>query len=388
MNIILFLAGVFLLTFLLGWLLEKIRIPWIFSALLIGLGLAAYNPFKEVTNSEAFIFLARLGMYFLLFMIGFQINIKEITRRKKFILRTTIAIIFAEAFFGSFLVHYVFDISWLISILVALSFATVGEAVLLPILDEFKLTKTRLGQTIIGVGVLDDLIEVATIIILTVILGANIGYGHTRISLTLAILAGLFIFAYSLTKFKKQLSKIQFNGTSSFFIFIVFFIFFFVGVGLVAEAAALGALLAGMAIKNLIPSNKIRVIDSHVKTMTYGFLAPIFFLWVGIDTDINYLLKFPLLIIAVLALTNATKIITSYLMGRKELGPKNSIILGISLTVKFSTSIVIIKLLFENNLIPLSLYSVLVGTTILFKFVVPLLLSHLIKKWDLKPGKM
>ena len=66
-----FLAGVFLLTFLLGRLLEKIRIPWIFSALLIGLGLAAYNPFTEVTDSSSFIFLAELGMFFLLFIIGF-----------------------------------------------------------------------------------------------------------------------------------------------------------------------------------------------------------------------------------------------------------------------------------------------------------------------------
>ena len=78
MSLILFLAGVFLVTFLVGRLLEKIRIPWIFSALLIGLGLAAYNPFKEITGSESFIFLSQLGMYFLLFIIGFEVNLKEI----------------------------------------------------------------------------------------------------------------------------------------------------------------------------------------------------------------------------------------------------------------------------------------------------------------------
>ncbi|MBU0456775.1 MAG: cation:proton antiporter [Nanoarchaeota archaeon] len=384
MNLILFLAGVFLVTFVVGRLLEKIKIPWIFSSLLIGLGLAAYNPFKEITSSESFIFLAQLGMYFLLFIIGFEMNLDEIRKKKKFIIKTTLAIISAEAFFGTFFVHYIFDVSWFISILVALSFATVGEAVLLPILDEFKLTKTRLGQTILGIGVLDDIVEVATIIVMTVLLGTTLGHANVEISVTLAILVGLFASAYLLTKLKKRAAKIHFEGVASFFIFVVFFIFAFIGIGLIAEAAALGALLAGMALRNFIPKKRWNSIDSEIRTMAYGFFAPMFFLWVGLDADVYYLIKFPLLVVAVVVLANTTKIITSYLMGRKELGTHRSIILGVSLTVKFSTSIVIIKLLFEKNLIPLSLYSVLIGSTILFKFFVPFLLSHLIKRWKIK----
>ncbi|MBU0460223.1 MAG: cation:proton antiporter [Nanoarchaeota archaeon] len=384
MNIILFLAGVFLVTFLVGRLLERIRIPWIFSALLIGLGLAAYNPFKEITSSESFVFLAQLGMYFLLFIIGFEINLKEIKRKKGFIIKTTIAIIFAEAFLGTFFVHYVFDISWMISILVATSFATVGEAVLLPILDEFKLTKTRLGQTILGIGVLDDIIEVATVIVLTVLLGTTVGHAHTTIGVTLIVLLVLFGLTYLFTHLKNKAGKIHFKGIASFFLFVVFFIFAFIGIGLIAEAAALGALLAGMALRNFIPDKKWKIIDSEIRTMAYGFFAPIFFLWVGVDTDIGYLIKFPLLVLAVMALTNTTKVITSYIMGRKELGNHRSIVLGVALSVKFSTSIVIIKLLFENDLIPLTLYSVLVGTTIMFKFVVPFLMSHLIRRWKIK----
>ena len=74
-------------------------------------------------------------------------------------------------------------------------------------------------------------------------------------------------------------------------------------------------------------------------------------------------------------------------MGKKELGKHKAILLGIGLSVKFSTSIVIIKMLFENNLIPLTLYLVLVGATVLFKFVVPFLLSTLIKRWKIRGSK-
>ncbi|MFC1768964.1 cation:proton antiporter [Nanoarchaeota archaeon] len=387
MEIILFLAGFFLITFIVGRLLERIRIPWIFSALLIGLGLAAYNPFPEITSSSSFLLLAELGMYFLLFIIGFELNIKNILSQGGFIFKTTAVIIIAETLFGTLLIHYVFHVSWTISILIASSFATVGEAVLLPILDEFKLVKTKLGQAIIGIGVLDDIIEIITIIVATIIIGRSTGVIHVNIALnlmTLALLFGVVFLLVSLHKvLNKKLHSFKFKDIPSFFLFIIFFIFLFIGIGKYAESAALGAILAGIALRNIVPIERLRFIDSEIRTMAYGFFAPIFFLWVGVDTDVSYIIKFPFLILLVMLMTNATKIISSYLMGRKVIGAKKSIILGIGLSVKFSTSIVIIKLLFEKNLIQSDLYSILVGTTIAFKFVIPLLLAYLLKKWKI-----
>lgn len=279
--------------------------------------------------------------------------------------------------------HYVFNVPWLISILVASSFATVGEAVLLPILDEFNLVKTKLGQTILSIGVLDDVIEVLTIIFATMIIGRTVGHTHFNILTNLLILASLFSLAFILVTFREYITSFKYKDIPSFFIFVIFFIFLFIGIGEFVESAALGALLAGVALKNIIPDKLLNFIDSEIRTMAYGFFAPIFFLWVGIDTDVSYLLKFPFLILLVMAMTKTTKILSSYFMGRKVLGPKKSIILGISLCVKFSTSIVIIKLLFEKGLIHSNLYSVLIGTMILFKFVVPFLLSFLITKWQI-----
>jgi len=79
MNIYLFLSGIFILTFILGKAIEKIRVPWIFAALVLGAVTAIYNPFKSLTDSASFELLANLGMYFMLFMIGLDINLKEIT---------------------------------------------------------------------------------------------------------------------------------------------------------------------------------------------------------------------------------------------------------------------------------------------------------------------
>ena len=383
MEIILFLAGVFLLTFLVGKLFEKIRIPWIFSALLIGLFLSVFNPFTEITNSQTFNFLAELGMLFLLFIIGFELNIKQILSQGKFIFKTTGAIILAESFFGSILIHYLFDISWPIALLVASSFATVGEAVLLPILEEFKLIKTKIGQTILGVGVLDDFVEIITIVVASVVIGKTVGHSHNNIFLNLLLLASLIGVVFMIIKFHKKLPIFKFKDLSLFFIFTMFFFFMFIGVGKYVESGALGALLAGIALRNIIPPGKLKLIESKIKTISYGLFAPIFFLSVGLSTDVIFLLRFPLLIVAVVLMTNFAKILSCYLVGRKVMGAKKSIFLGVSLTVKFSTSIVIIKMLADNGIIPLELYSVLVGTTIAFIIVPVLLLSKMVTKWHL-----
>jgi Kef-type K+ transport system membrane component KefB len=89
----------------------------------------------------------------------------------------------------------------------------------------------------------------------------------------------------------------------------------------------------------------------------------------------------------VVLVSNSAKIISSYIFGRKELGTKQSILLGIGLSVRFSTSIVIIKILFDSGLIDVALYSVLIASSIVFKFIIPVMFSNLLVKWGVSKKK-
>lgn len=382
MDFILFLALVYLFTFLVGILLERIKIPWIFAALIFGLLLAVFNPFTQVTSSPTFEFLAQLGMYFLLFLIGFEIDLERLLKKGKYITSSAFFIILLEGFFGSLVIHFIFGYSWFISALVAVSFATVGEAMLLPILDEFNLLKTDLGQTIIGIGTIDDIIEVTVVIIVSVFLGTS-AVGHFNLGLALISLTVIFILALGLTKLKKESSRLKVLDIESLFLFVMFIFFLFVALGKYAEAAALGALLSGIAIKNFVPQERLDKIETDLKSLAYGLFGPLFFLWVGIEADINYLLASPLLILLVIAVANSSKLFGSWAAGRKRLGTKKSIVMGVGLSVRFSTSIVIIKLLYEAGIIQTGLYSVLIASTIIFMLLVPFLLSYLITRWDI-----
>ncbi len=381
-NIFLFLALIFIFTFLIGRIIEKVRVPWIFAALILGAFLAIHNPFADVTSSKTFEFLAQLGMYFLLFVIGLEIDLNKLKKKTRFIFKATFFIVLFEAIFGTMLVHFVFHYPWLIAFAVALSFATVGEAILAPILHEFNIVNTPLGQAIIGIGTLDDLIEIFALILVVVIVGSSIHTG-INIALMLASLAILFGLTFSLTKLKEEGKKFGFLKIEILFLFSLFILFLFLGIGEYAHAAPMAALLSGIAIKTFVPEKRFKRIESEIKTMCYGFFAPLFFVWAGVTMNMRYLITYPLLILLVLVVSNGAKLLASWIVGRKEFGFKQSILLGIGLSVRFSISIVIVKLLLENGMIGSDLYSIILASSIVFQFAIPLMFSYLLVRWKI-----
>ncbi len=76
----LYLALLFALTYLLAGLLERVRIPGILAALFVAMAVH-YTPIGDRLLSPQFhvplAFLADLGVLFLLFYIGLQIDLKE-----------------------------------------------------------------------------------------------------------------------------------------------------------------------------------------------------------------------------------------------------------------------------------------------------------------------
>jgi Ca2+-transporting ATPase len=376
--VFIFLSTSFFFIFLVGRVLEKIRVPWVFAALLLGAMLSFPNPFSNILVSESFVFMAELGMYFLLFMIGMELDLDQLRKSGNFIFKATFFIIFLEAILGSLLIHFVFHYSWFISFLVSLSFATVGEAMLIPILDEFKIVNTRLGQSIIGIGVLDDVIEMLLLLTVSVFISTH---EAGRIITVIASLFLLFLLTIGFRGLKKQGEIFKFKNIQTLFFFAIIVFLLFVGIGSFADAAPIGAILAGVSLRNFLPKKRLELIDSEVKAMAYGLFVPIFFLWVGSTIDFNYVISFPLAILAVVLVSKGAKLIGAYIVGHKELGVKQSVLLGIGLSVRFSSSIVIIKILLDSGLIDLNLYSIIVASSIVFKFVVPVLFSNLIDIW-------
>jgi Kef-type K+ transport system membrane component KefB len=376
-----------------GYLLQKyLKIPWMFAALFFGLVLSTLGLFKSTLESDVFKLLETLGMYFLLFIIGFNIDFKTMGRLKKYVLTGTIVIIAFEGFLGSFLLYLVFPAevsnSLLVALITALSFATVGEAVLLPILAEFKVIRTTFGQLTLGIGTFDDIIEVlmlAAVAVLPGFMSTTQAQGLPNPVIILADLSCILILSFALLKLGDRIkSVLEKNHPPSYvpslLTLLICFSFIALG-GLVFESlATIGAIFGGIVFRGLLPKERLAENEKAVEFLGYVFLSPIFFLSIGASVSIAVIS--PLLLGLILVVANTSKYVTSFLLFHDLLGVKYSLLLGVGLGVRFSTSIIVQFILFNSGLISAALYSALIATAIIMK---PIIIG--IYSWVLSKGK-
>ena len=379
----------------LGYLLQKyLRIPWMFASLFFGLMLSTTGLFQSTLKSDVFKLLETFGMYFLLFIIGFSLDFRKMGKLKKYIVLGTIIIISLEGISGSLLLYFVFPAevsnSFLVALVTALSFATVGEAVLLPILKEFGVIKTTFGQLTLGIGTLDDIIEILMLAVVAVLPGF-IPMAQTQIIpdplSIISCLGFLLLLTFTLLKFGRKIKTIlEKNHPPSYLtaLLTLFVCFSFIALGgLVFESlATVGAIFGGMVLRGLLPKERLYQNERAVEFLGYIFLSPLFFLSIGASVSVTSLLLYPSLIALIWTVAKSSKLFSSFLLFRKLLGKKYSLLLGLGLSVRFSTSLIVQFILLSSGFISLALYSALVATAILMK---PVIIG--IYSWGLSRGK-
>lgn len=382
MELAFLLAIIYIFTFVAGHFFEKIKIPWIFSALFLGFIFSLTGILNNLITSETFSFLAFLGMYFLLFIIGFEIDLNELLKNVNFYGKATVFITLTQGIIGCALLYYLFSLPLIPAFIVGLSFATVGEAILVPILEETRIIRKPLGKALIGIGVLDDAFELLTLVLASILVGTSFSRAQIEIMVIIFALSTLFLLTYLLSYLKEEGRKFKHPNIETLFVFTSFIFFLFISIGNFADAAPLGALLAGIGLRNFLPKKRLELIESEIKTMSYGFFAPLFFVWAGATTDFKHVITYAPYIATIVILTGLGKILASWISTKNKLGDKNSFLLGIGLCTRFSTSLVIIKYLFEANVISGAIYSVLVASTAIFTVSIPLILSFLLKRFS------
>ena len=381
--VILLITLTYAVSFSLGILLEKyLKMPWMFSALFFGIVLSFFNLFEKTLESEIFQVLSNLGMLFLLFIIGFNLETEKMKKFGKEIVKGSLLIVGLEAVTITCILYFIFPAevnhSPLIALITALSFATVGEAILVPILAKFNIIKTNFGQLTLGIGTFDDILEVLTILLLpflpTLIPNAQITGFPDPLYVVLSLICISLLTVIFVKIAVRVRTTIKKNGDLNFIrplaILLVLFSFVALG-GFVFEGLmAVGAISGGIAVKQILPKEKLRDDENAVNFLSYVFLSPIFFLSIGTHVSLTAIVFSPLLIVLLWLGAKGSKLLASYLLFNKALGKRYSLLMGLGLSVRFSTGLIVQYALFSCGLISLELYSALVITAVLMKPVV------------------
>jgi|GEM_PF-50652 len=389
---LLLIALLFGITYLLAGFFERLNIPSVLAALFVAMGIH-YTPIGMLLSQgeiyTMFTTLADLGVLFLLFFIGLQIDMKEMTRQSNNIILATVLNTLVPFLLGVGVMRYL-GYDWMIAMVVGLTRMPTAEAVIVPILDEFKLIKTKVGSYIVGAGVLDDIIEVFLIAIVSLWIGEKNGMsalGTERSILIMVLNIALFVIAAWVVRRWVLIplsSWLKIRITNLILLtMIVLFVF-----GGFAEYTDLGlvvgAIVAGMLMRPVFQeSGEIGVqATDAVRAVSYGFFGVVFFLWIGLSVDLSKIVIAPELTVLLFIAAFAGKLIGIFLMvPMKKLTVKEAWSIGIGLNARLTTEIIVAKLLFDAKLIDDKLFTALVAASSLSTIIVPLLFTLIASKW-------
>ncbi len=308
-------------------LLHRLRlnyIPVVVAEIIMGLVIGK-SGFNVVHEDMWLSTLSTLGFIFLMFLSGLEIDFTAFKGSKKPITLPSgkkqpntfmvSSMIFTGIFIFSLGLSYLFVFAGFIenAFLMTLIISTISLGVVVPTLKEAHLMKTNIGQIILLVAVVADLV---TMILLAIFVSLyDPGQGNTWLLLILFAAGVVLYFVGKRFKNRPLLESMSKGtvqiGTRAVFMLII------VLVGLSETVGAeniLGAFLAGVLVSLLSPNQElVHKLDSF----GYGFLIPIFFVMIGVELDIwslfadkKLLLLIPLLLVGLLL----SKLVPVYLL--------------------------------------------------------------------------
>jgi len=364
-----------------GYVVHKyLRMPWMFTVVVLGMVLSALGLFSGVVESAGFQLLSRLGMLLFLFTIGIDLELEQMRKLGSYVVVGGSLLVLTEGlllglFFYSAFPAFVSN-SFVVALLCGIAFGTVGEVVLLAILKEFGLEKTSFGQLALGIGVFDDVFEIASLAMIIALPaltlnGSSSAAWKDSVAIMLS-LCGLFVVAIVLSQVGKYTRRYLANVPNEsfvipFLIFLIIYCFIWLGSRWYADVAVVAAILSGVAVKQVLPEKFVQRYEHPLFFVCNIFLGPFFFLSLGSKMSLHDVLSQWPLVLAIIAISLLARISVSYLCFHKLLGKRQSVVMGVGLTAKFSTSVVSESLMMSSGLIAPALYSAIMAAFIVLK---------------------
>ncbi len=371
-----------------GMLAAKFRQPGVLGELIAGIIIGPFVagwisqqlfgvPLFIDLNSPAGEFVsvcADIGIILLLFLAGLSIDVDEFKKSEKsatLVAVTGVVTAFLLGFGVAFLLNWtLIQAAFMGAVLVATS---VGITVR-TLMDVHRL-HTRVGMTILGAAVLDDIIG---IVILSVLAGLAFG-GLTFLGLAenLALVI-IFFLTIIYVGFKTLPRVLTFVGrlhveevTLSIALAIVFLIGAFAEK--VSVAAITGAFIAGVVISKAPVAGSLR---AKISTIGYGFFIPFFFVEMGTRTDFGALAGVFFLALALVGIAIFAKIIGcgigAFIGG---FSGRDSLRVGIGMMPRAEIALVIAAIGTEAGIIDSALLSITVMIVLVTTLITPILVK-------------
>ncbi len=336
---------------------RRFHFPWTITLILSGIIIGPFG-FQLITPDPTLSFLKYLGLVFLMFMAGMETKMsgfREVWKESSFIGFATGLI----PFLVGISIGFFFDYNISTSILLGAIFTSssiilqdVASLVLLAVILQYFLP----GTLPFPIFVTLFIITLSLIVLVRWVIPRLRRFFEDRIKTT--------------DHFERELRII--------FAVLIGTVIIFEILGL---HAIIGAFLAGLILSELIKEDTLK---EKIHVMGYGLFIPVFFVMIGIDTDINAFLKaqnIALLVLVVIFGSMIAKFFSGFLSA-KIIGftNKQSSLIGGACLPQLSTTLAVIAIGQQYNLLPEELATTLVILSIVTVFISPIIVGGLAEK--------
>jgi Kef-type K+ transport system membrane component KefB len=282
-NIILIL----LVAWVLGDLCQRLRMPRLLGELLAGLVLGP-PLLGWVQPREAMTVLSDLGIFFLMFYSGMEMDPRELLEH--FWVCVAVAVGgFVLPFGLGFVVARFFGATILQSLFMAMGLSVTALAVGARVLQDMEIHHSKVGHIIIGAAIVDDILALISFSVLAGLAKT----GQVDLYKILLLLVGVAAFFgvtillghFVLPRFTRRLRDVEAKG-------FTFALSAALIMGFLAELVGLhliiGAFLAGQFVrKEVVDPDLYRRLHDRFFNIIYGFLGPIFFVSLSFHVNLN-----------------------------------------------------------------------------------------------------
>ncbi|MCK9336479.1 MAG: cation:proton antiporter [Arcobacteraceae bacterium] len=310
------------------------------------------------SGNELFKDIAKIGFFYLMFLAGLEINIKNFFNLSDSIFKKTF-IYFVLLYGLSVLIYFLFDLNPVY--IVAIPIVSLG--MIMALINEHGKKHKWLELALI-IGVVGELISICAIVIFDAIVSHGIGkefYQNIAILILILMIAfyafkGLHVLFWWFPRLRRNImpdsdTMSQDIRVSMALFFILIAIMQYLGIDMV-----LGAFIAGVFIANFF-EHKVEL-PHTLHRVGFGFLVPLFFIYVGSTLDLDVLFTEEILHSAgfiVLAMI-IVRLVSSFVAYRSYLGTRDTILFSFSYSMPLTFLIAIATIALNNNAIDINEY--------------------------------
>jgi len=387
LKIVLLLAVGFALASILGYFAWRAKVPSILGYLLAGYLIGPYSP-GLVADMQVSEQLAEIGVILMMFGVGLDFKLQDLIKVKGIAIPGAIGQTFISTLLST-LVVYFFGGSLKEGITIGLAIGVASTVVLVRILAENNLLKTKEGHIAVGWLIVEDVITVVILLLLPSFakmatdseflisdLFVPLGILLLKFVLLIVILAafGQKLVSYILSKVVQSESHELFTLSTLAFVFLIAIgTTFFFGISI-----ALGAFIAGMVIRKTKVHAKALI---HSLPMKDAFVA-IFFLSVGMLFNPRVIAQsFPLFIsflFIILLVKPAIAFLISWML---KCQIKTSLIVAIALAQIGEFSFILSEEAMKFDFISREGYDVIIACALVSIAINPLIFKFLHSKY-------